>query len=280
MIGDLLPDLTIKSTYTLNNGVKIPIFGLGTYQATKIKMIEDAVLHALDVGYRLIDTARMYGNESEVGRAVKKSGIPREEIFITTKVWFSDFGYDAAIKSFNKSLKDLDMEYVDLLLMHWPVGGHLLETWKAFEKLFKEAKCRAIGVSNFKISHLNEFLDKSSIIPTLNQVEFHPFLYQEELLKYCRKNNVQLEAYSPLTQGKKLNDPNLSKIADKYSKSVAQILIRWCIQHQVVPIPKSSNPERIEQNANIFDFSISPEDMKALDALNQKLRIGWYPPGY
>ncbi|NVM03178.1 MAG: aldo/keto reductase [Candidatus Helarchaeota archaeon] len=270
----------MNSTYTLNNGVKIPVLGLGTYQATKIKMIEDAIRRALDVGYRLIDTARMYGNESEVGNAVKKSGIPREEIFITTKVWFTDFGHDAAIKSFNKSLKELDMEYVDLLLIHWPVGGQLLETWKAFEKLFIEEKCRAIGVSNFKISHLKEFLEKSSIIPTLNQVEFHPFLYQEELLNYCRENRIQLEAYSPLTQGRKLNDEDLTKIANKYSKSVAQILIRWCIQHQVVPIPKSSNPERIKQNASIFDFSISPEDMKALDALNQNLRIAWYPPGY
>ncbi len=275
-----MPDITIKNTYTLSNGVKIPIIGLGTYQAIKINMIEDAVLRALDVGYRLIDTARMYGNEAEVGRAVKKSGISREEIFITTKVWFSDFGYDAAIKSFKKSLKDLDMEYVDLLLIHWPVGSQLLETWKAFEKLYIEGKCRAIGVSNFKINHLKEFLEKSSIPPTLNQVEFHPFLYQENLLDFCRQNGIQLEAYSPLTQAKKLNDKNLIKIANKYSKSVAQILIRWCIQHQVVPIPKSSNPERIKQNANIFDFSISPEDMKTLDALNQNLRIGWYPPGY
>ncbi|MFX0139550.1 MAG: aldo/keto reductase [Candidatus Hodarchaeota archaeon] len=275
-----MQDLTIENTYTLNNGVKIPILGLGTYQATNIKKIEDAVLYALDVGYRLIDTARMYGNEREVGGAVKRSGIPREEIFITTKVWFTDFGFDAAINSFNKSLKSLDLEYVDLLLIHWPLGDRLLETWNAFEKLYKEEKCRAIGVSNFKISHLKEFLKESSTIPTLNQVEFHPFLYQEELLNFCRQNNIILEAYAPLTQRKKLNDPNLLKIADKYSKTVAQILIRWCIQHRVVPIPKSSNPERIEQNANIFDFSISSEDMKALDALNQDLRIAWYPPDY
>ena len=178
--GDCLQDLTIKSTYTLNNGVKIPILGLGTYQAANIKKIEDAVLHALQVGYRLIDTARMYGNETEVGRAVKRSGIPREEIFITTKVWFTDFGYDNVFKSFNKSLEDLNMKYVDLLLIHWPIGGRLLETWKAFEKLYKEEKCRAIGVSNFKINHLKKFLEESSIVPTINQVEFHPFLYQED----------------------------------------------------------------------------------------------------
>lgn len=275
-----MQDLTIKSTYTLNNGVKIPILGLGTYQAANIKKIEDAVLHALQVGYRLIDTARMYGNETEVGRAVKRSGIPREDIFITTKVWFTDFGYDNVFKSFSKSLEDLNMKYVDLLLIHWPIGGRLLETWKAFEKLYKEEKCRAIGVSNFKINHLKKFLEESSIVPSINQVEFHPFLYQEELLNFCRQNDIILEAYAPLTQSKKLDDSNLIKIANNYSKTVAQILIRWCVQHQVIPIPKSSNFDRIKQNANIFDFSIASEDMIALDALNKNLRIAWYPPDY
>ena len=272
--------LTIKSTLTLNNGVKIPMLGLGTYQASNVAMIEDAVLHALKVGYRLIDTASLYENEREVGRGVKRSGIPREEIFITTKVWSTDHGYNPAIESCEKSLKRLDMKYVDLLLIHWPVGGRLLETWEAFEKLYDEGKCRSIGVSNFKIGHLKEFLEKSSTVPVLNQVEFHPFLYKEELLNFCRQNKIQLQAYSPLTQGKKLKNPNLIKIANKYSKSVAQILIKWALKHQVSVIPKSSNPSRIEENASVFDFSITPDDMKSLDLLNQNLPIGWYPSNY
>ena len=274
--------LMISSTITLNNGVKMPLLGLGTYQVSNVKIIEDAVAHALKVGYRQIDTARMYLNEKKVGKGVKKSGIPREDVFITTKVWQTDYGAKKARKSVESSLKALDMKYVDLLLIHWPDATPeiLLETWQEFEKIYKEEKCRAIGVSNFKINHLKHFLENSSTIPTINQVEFHPFLYREELLKFCRSNKIFLEAYSPLTQGKKLNDPNLIEYAKKYSKSVAQILIRWCLQHEVVAIPKSSNPGRIEENANIYDFEISSDDMEKLDTLNKNQRVAWYPIGY
>lgn len=275
-----MAELTLNSTIKLNNGVKIPILGFGTYQATSNKVTETAALRALEVGYRSIDTAAMYNNEKYVGRAVKQSGIPREEIFITTKVWFTDLGYEAAIKSCEKSLKKLEMDYVDLLLIHWPVGDKLLEAWEAFEKLLEEGKTRSIGVSNFKISHLEEILKKSSTVPVLNQVEFHPFLYQKKLLDFCHQNKIELEAYSPLTQAKKLNDPDLVTIAKKYSKNTAQILIRWGLQHGLILIPKSSNADRIKQNGEVFDFSISSEDMESLDALNQDLRIGWYPPGY
>ena len=272
-----MQEMRIDTRTKLNNGIEIPIFGLGTFQTRSGKETRDAVLYALQSGYRLIDTAAAYGNEEDVGESARKSGIPREEIFITTKLWNTDHGYERALAAFERSLKKLGLSYVDLYLIHWPEGGLRNETWKALEKLLKDSKCRAIGVSNYTIRHLNELLKNSSTVPAVNQVEFHPYLYQKELLKFCNSNKIQLEAYSPLTKGRKLNDPELLKIARKYSKTSAQILIRWVLQKGVVAIPKSSRKERIEENARVFDFEISDEDMKALDSFNQDYRTSWDP---
>ncbi|MDH4222862.1 MAG: aldo/keto reductase [candidate division Zixibacteria bacterium] len=268
--------LRIDSKVKLNNGVEMPVFGLGTYQ-TLAKDTKDAVLYALEIGYRLIDTASMYENEKEVGGAIRKSGIPREDIFVTTKLWNSDHGYERALKAFEKSLKNLGSKYIDLYLIHWPVQGLRNDSWKALEKLLKDGKCRAIGVSNYMIQHLQELLKNSATAPAVNQVEFSPYLYLKDLLDFCNSQKIQLESYSPLTKGHKLNDPKLKSSASKYCRTPAQILIRWALQKGVVVIPKSSKKERIKENAEVFDFSITPEDMKVLDSFNQNLHTSWDP---
>lgn len=270
-------ELTIDTKVELNNGVEMPIFGLGLYQTRKGKETQDAVSYALEAGYRLIDTAAMYGNEEDVGEVVRKSGLPREQIFITTKLWNSDHGYDKALSAFEESRKKLGLHYVDLYLIHWPVEVLRKESWRALETLLRGGKCRAIGVSNYMIWHLEELLSDSSIVPAVNQVEFSPYLYQKDLLDFCRNHHIQLEAYSPLTKAYKLHDPKLANIASKYSKSPAQILIRWALQKEVVVIPKSSRKEKIHENADVFDFAISPEDMKVLDSFNEDLRTSWDP---
>ena len=269
--------MRIDTEVKLNNGVQMPIFGLGTYEMESGRETKDAIVHALKTGYRHIDTASMYGNEEEVGVAIKESGIPREEIFVTTKLWNSDHGYDSALTAFEQSRRKLGLSYVDLYLIHWPVEDLRNETWRALERLLEEEKCRAIGVSNYMIGHLQELLENSSTIPAVNQVEFSPFLYLRDLLEFCRKNKIQLESYSPLTKGRTLDDPKLVDLASKYSKSPAQILIRWALQHQIVVIPKSSKKERIVENAGVFDFVISPEDMRALDSFDRGLRTSWDP---
>ncbi|MGB8658673.1 MAG: aldo/keto reductase [Candidatus Zixiibacteriota bacterium] len=270
-------DIKIDTRVKLNNQVEMPIFGLGTFQTQSGEQTRKAVLFALDAGYRLIDTAAMYGNEKDVGEAVRRSGIPREEVFVTTKLWNSDHGYERALLAFEESLERLGLAYVDLYLVHWPVGGLRNETWKAMEALLKRRKCRAIGVSNYMIWHLEELLNSSSTVPAVNQVEFSPYLYQKDLLEFCRSHGIQLESYSPLTKGHKLDDPKLLAVAAKYSKSSAQILIRWALQKEIVVIPKSSRKEKIAENASVFDFAISPEDMAALDSFNQNLRTSWDP---
>jgi diketogulonate reductase-like aldo/keto reductase len=270
-------EITIDTTVKLNNGVKMPIFGLGTFQMRSGKETQQAVLYALEAGYRLIDTAQMYGNEEDVGQALIKSGIPREEVFITTKLWNSEHGYQKALNACEESLNKLGSSYIDLYLIHWPVQGLRNETWRALETLLKKGKCRAIGVSNYMIRHLEELLSNSKTIPAVNQVEFSPYLYQEDLLEFCRSHDIQLEAYSPLTKGHMLNDPKLLAIAKKYSKSAAQILIRWVLQKEIVIIPKSSRKERILENADVFDFKISSEDIRLLDSFNQDLRTSWDP---
>jgi diketogulonate reductase-like aldo/keto reductase len=270
-------EITIDTTVKLNNGVKMPIFGLGTFQMRSGKETQQAVLYALEAGYRLIDTAQMYGNEEDVGQALIKSGIPREEVFITTKLWNSEHGYQKALNACEESLNKLGSSYIDLYLIHWPVQGLRNETWRALETLLKKGKCRAIGVSNYMIRHLEELLSNSKTIPAVNQVEFSPYLYQEDLLEFCRSHDIQLEAYSPLTKGHMLNDPKLLAIAKKYSKSAAQILIRWVLQKEIVIIPKSSRKERILENADVFDFKISPEDIRLLDSFNQNLCTSWDP---
>ncbi len=270
-------DKTMQGTVTLNNGVEMPYFGLGVYLAGSGKETENAVTAALKRGYRHIDTAAMYKNEEDVGRAVAGSGIPRKDIFITTKLWNSDHGFDRAQKALDKSLSRLKMDYVDLYLIHWPVEEKRRESWKALVKMQEEGKCRAIGVSNYTIRHLRQLLTESPVVPAVNQVEFSPFLYQKDLLEFCRENGIQPEAYSPLTRGKKLDHKTLVSLGEKYGKSPAQIMIRWALQHDIVVIPKSVHEKRIEENAQVFDFTISPDDMQQLDSLNQNFRVAWDP---
>jgi diketogulonate reductase-like aldo/keto reductase len=269
--------LTLSSTKRLNDGTEMPLLGLGMWQVPQGRAGIETVKYALKVGYRLIDTASMYGNEREVGVAVRESGLPREEVFITTKLWNSDHGYERAMRACDTSLKLLGLEYIDLYLIHWPVTGARKETWDALVTLRKEGKCRSIGVSNYTIRHLQELMNSSSVLPSVNQVEFNPFLYQRELLEFCKAKKVALEAYRPLTKGHRLGHPVLLEIAQKYSQTPAQIMIRWSLQHDLIVIPKSAKPERIIENSRVFDFTISGDDMARLDALNEDLRTDWDP---
>jgi len=230
------------------------------------------VRYALELGYRHIDTAKIYGNEIDVGIAVRESRINREEIFITTKLWNSDQGYDKTLSAFENSLQRLGLSYVDLYLIHWPVQGKILETWKAMIKILKVGKARAIGVSNYSIAELKETIQISDIIPAINQVEFHPFLYQKDLLDFCKNNRIQIESYSPLTRGRKLNHPLVKAISNRYGKTTAQILIKWNLQHGLVVIPKSIHENRILENSQVFDFRIEEKDMEALNSLNVNLQ--------
>ena len=263
-------DLTI--TCNSNNGVEIPRLGLGVYQTAIGETTLRAVRYALKIGYRHIDTAWLYGNEADVGRAVRESGIRREEIFITTKVWDNDQGYDSTLMACERSLRRLGLSYVDLYLIHWPVQAKSKDTWKAMIQLLKDGKARAIGVSNYEIFDIQEILQNFDTIPSVNQVEFHPFLYQEQLLQFCKNNQIQLEAYSPLTRGEKLNHATVITIAQKYDKTAAQILIRWSLQHDLVVIPKSIHEKRIKENSEVFDFQLEEQDMKLLNSLNEDLR--------
>ncbi|HEX3074591.1 MAG TPA: aldo/keto reductase, partial [Ignavibacteriales bacterium] len=272
-----LTTMNINSIVKLNNGISMPVFGLGTYQSKVGAETRNAVSFALKYGYRLIDTAAVYGNEADVGAVVKESGLPREELFITTKVWNSDQGYYRTLDAFDESLRRLDMDYVDLYLIHWPVPNLRRESWKALEEIYASGRARSVGVSNYTIRHIEELLDYSSIIPVVNQVEFSPYLYQEKLMHYCNDNGIAIEAYSPLTRGKKLRDPRLITIALKYSKSPAQLLIRWALQTGTIVIPKSVHAERIRENAEVFDFEIRPEDMAELNTFNENFRPGWDP---
>lgn len=271
--------LSMSSTATLNNGVEIPLLGLGVYQARKGREARDAVGFALEAGYRHIDTASIYTNEGDVGEAVRISGLPRESIFITTKLWRDDFAYDDAIRAFNNSLGLLQMPYVDLYLLHWPVVGLRREAWRAAETLYDEGRIRAIGVSNYMVRHLEEMEAYARIAPAVNQIELSPYNYQHrrDTLDYCRANNIVVEAYSPLTKARKLKDPRLVSIASKYGKTPAQVLIRWGLQKGFVSLPKSSKQNRIIENADVFDFTISAADMDTLDSFNEALATGWDP---
>jgi diketogulonate reductase-like aldo/keto reductase len=268
---------SIETRIPLSHGGAMPILGLGVYQSGAGKATVDAVTWALETGYRHVDTAAMYGNETEVGEAVRASGIPRDELFVTTKLWNNDHGYDRALRAFEQSLGRLGFEYVDLYLIHWPVEGLRRDSWRALESLLRDGRARAIGVSNYTVTHLRELLDQCDTSPAVNQVEFHPFLYQRDLLEFCRSHDIQLEAYSPLTKGHKLGDGRLVSLARRYGRSTAQIMIRWAIQHDVVVIPKSADRGRIQENAAVFDFELSGPDMSYLDGLDEKLHITWDP---
>ena len=272
-------DLTIASRVTLSDSVEMPWLGLGVWQTPAGRVTRDSVRHALECGYRLIDTATLYGNETDVGVAVRESGVPRKDVFVTTKLWNSDHGFDRALRAFEESDRRLGLGYMDLYLIHWPAPRLRGESWEALVKIKESGRARSIGVSNYTVEHLEELLASSPVPPSVNQVEFHPFLYQRELLEYCRRHRIQLEAYSPLTRGQRLRDPRVVEIAAKNRRTPAQVLIRWGLQHGVVEIPKSQAKERIRENAGVFDFSLSPKDMAALDALTQDLHTAWDPTG-
>jgi diketogulonate reductase-like aldo/keto reductase len=270
----------ISETTKLHNGVEMPWLGFGVWQVKDGEEVETAVSNAIKSGYRSIDTAAVYGNEEGVGNAIKNSGVPREQLFITTKVWNADQGYDTTLAAFEASLKRLQLDYIDLYLIHWPTKGKYTETWRALEQLYKDGKVRAIGVSNFHIHHLKDVFESGTIKPMVNQVEYHPLLTQQELRAFCRENGIQLEAWSPLMQGKNLQDPVLVEIGQKYGKSPAQIVLRWDLQNEVVTIPKSTNEERIRQNMDVFDFELSSDDIAVLDGMNKNQRFGADPDNF
>jgi diketogulonate reductase-like aldo/keto reductase len=256
----------------LNNGHQMPLLGLGVYDMYNSEA-EQAVLWALETGYRLIDTAEMYKNETEIGNAVRKSGIDRTEIFVTTKVNNGDQGFDKTLRAFDESLKKLNIDYIDLYLVHWPIKATRKDTWLALEKLYTEGRVKAIGVANYLIPFLTELESYSSIVPAVNQVEFSPYLYLKDLAKVCKQKKIQLQAYTPLVRGMRMNDPRLKSIAQKYEKTPAQIILRWALQHGVSSIPKSANFQRIKENFDIFDFEINQIDIDFIDTFNENLRV-------
>jgi diketogulonate reductase-like aldo/keto reductase len=262
-------------TMKLKNGVEVPVIGYGTWQSPDSEVTVNGIKTAVGCGYRHIDAAAVYGNEVSVGKGIAECGIPREELFITSKVWNTERGYDSTLAAFEKTIQDLGCGYLDLYLIHWPAVAHMfadweqinLDTWRAMTELYKAGKIKAIGVSNFKPHHL-EALMKTEVKPMVDQIEFHPGLLQEETVKYCRENNILVEAWSPLGTGRMLENDVLKDVAGKYKKTVAQICIRWCLQHDVLPLPKSVTPSRIVENFHVFDFEIGLEDMKMIDALD------------
>lgn len=265
-----------RSHLLTNQKNSVPVLGLGVWKS-KPKECYSAVKAAIEFGYRHIDTAAIYGNESEVGEAIRDSGIPRADLFIVTKLWNADQGYDQAQVAVDKSLQKLGLEYVDMYLIHFPVSGKRNDSWRALEKIKESGKAKSIGVSNFMVNHLEELLENTSILPAMNQVEFHPFLNDKKLDEYCQNKGILLEAYSPLAHGKKLEDPKVTDLSKKYGKTNAQILIRWGLQKGFVVIPKSVNPLRIAENGNVFDFQISKEDMTEMEDWNENFRTCWDP---
>lgn len=265
------------SKVKLYNDVEMPWVGLGVHRAGSGSEVEVAINCALQAGYRSIDTATYYQNEHSVGKVILESGIPREEIFLTTKVWNTDQGYRSTIKAFETSLEKLQTNYLDLYLIHWPQAGTTFETWKAMEELYEKGLIRAIGVCNFLIPHLKRLIEKSRIKPMVNQFEFHPELVQPELLQFCKANQIQPEAWRPIMKGRVNELPLLQELSEKYQKSPVQIVLRWDIQKGVVTIPKSVTPERIIHNADIFDFELTAEDVASIDALDQNARLGEDP---
>jgi diketogulonate reductase-like aldo/keto reductase len=272
-----MPELTIGTELTMNDGHTIPLFGYGTYQVPSGGTCRRAVAHALELGYRHIDTAALYANEDDVGRAVRESGIARGEIFITTKLWNSDQGYKSALKAFERSLNRLGLDYVDLYLIHWPEPGKRRDSWRALVELQQQGRARSIGVSNYTIAHLEELLRDSDVAPANNQVEFSPFLYQRKLLEFCTAKGITLTAYCPLTHGDKLDHATIVSIGKRHGKTSAQVLLRWALQHGLIASPKSARLERIAENAALYDFELDASDMKQLDALDEGYRTSWDP---
>jgi 2,5-diketo-D-gluconate reductase A len=269
-------------SFTLNNGVSMPQLGLGVYKAQDGKEVTTAVKYALETGYRLIDTAALYGNERGVGQAVKESHIPREEIFVTTKLWNDSHDYEKALRAFDTSMVKLGLDYLDLYLIHWPVPAQnkFSEAWRALEKLYEDKRVRAIGVCNFKPAHFEQLLQTAQVVPMINQIELHPRLQQHETREFCMLNNIQIESWSPLMRaGELMHNDTLTELADKYGKTPAQIILRWHVDSGFVVIPKSVHTDRIDENMAIFDFQLDDGDMAAIAKLDGGTRIGPDPDG-
>jgi len=268
----------LQDTTTLANGVKMPWLGLGVFKVEEGPELINAVKTAIKHGYRSIDTAAVYGNEAGVGQAIREvmaeEGISREELFITSKVWNSDLGFDSTIAAYEQSLEKLGLDYLDLYLIHWPKEGKYKDAWRALETLYTEGKVKAIGVSNFQVHHLEDVMADAKVIPMVNQVEYHPRLTQKEVQAFCKEHGILLEAWSPLMQGQLLDNPELQKIADAHGKSIAQVIIRWDLQNGVITIPKSTKEHRIIENSSVFDFELTTEEMQQIDQLNQNHRVG------
>jgi diketogulonate reductase-like aldo/keto reductase len=265
------------TTLLLNSGARIPQVGLGVWQTPSGATTRQAVTAALKGGYRHVDTARIYGNEADVGAAVRESGVARAEVFVTTKLWNADQGYDSALRAFDASLKRLGLDYVDLYLIHWPVAGKRLDSWRALERLHGDGRARSIGVSNFLVPHLEELLGKAKQVPAVNQIELSPFLQRRETRALCAKHGIVVEAYSPLTHGQRLDHPVVKDVARRVGRSVAQVLLRWGLQQGAVVLPKSTKPARIAENGALFDFTLDDRAMGELDALEEGLATGWDP---
>ncbi|RUS49076.1 aldo/keto reductase [Cohnella sp. AR92] len=280
----MMTQLHLQDTVALNNGIRMPRLGIGVFQVEEGQDLVNALKAAVRHGYRSIDTAAIYQNEASVGQAIREalaeSGLKREDLFITSKVWNSDLGYEATLAAYEASLERLGLDYLDLYLIHWPVKGKYKEAWRALETLYKNGRVRAIGVSNFQTHHLEDLLRDAEVKPAVNQVELHPRLTQLELRAFGEEHGIQIEAWSPLMQGQLLDQPLLKEIAEKYGKSVAQVIIRWDLQHGIVTIPKSIREQRILENASVFDFELTPEEMKAIDGLNENRRVGPDPDNF
>ena len=270
----------IKGTFTLHNGVEMPYFGLGVYLSQDGREVINAIQWAVEAGYRHIDTASIYQNEEGVGEGVRNCGLDREALFVVSKVWNTEQGFDNTLRAFDASMGRLGLDYLDLYLVHWPTAGKYKDTWRALERIYHEGRVRAIGVSNFMEHHLEDLLQDAEIVPMVNQMEFHPYLVQRSLLDYCREKDIQYEAWSPLMQGHIFDVPLMKTLSEKYKKTIPQVVLRYDLQKEVITIPKSSKKERIIANADIFDFEISDGDMQALDALDRGKRFGPDPDNF
>lgn len=269
----------LQSRVELNHGGAIPLLGLGTFRSPAGEATREAVGWALEEGYRHVDTAALYRNEADVGAAIRESGVPREDVFVTTKLHKDDHGYDEALAAFDASLERLGFEYVDLYLIHWPESDRRLESWRALERILEEGRARAIGVSNYMAHHLEEVLEQGTVVPAVNQIELHPFNYRSraDIIDLCERHGIAVEGYSPLTKTEKLDEHTVARIADAHGRTPAQVLIRWALQHGIITIPKSTHRDRIRENAAVFDFDLTDVEMRELDALDEDFTTSWDP---